>query len=398
MAESGEVQDGRASELSPARPKARDQQLIKAELVSGLLDANRSLLDRSSSTAERNLTEVSRSIGDVYRASQGPSSPLAAVDGPSILHDPARVNLLGANPPVGWKDAETHQGEAIGPGSPSRGQSTPDMPAIVKPSSILKASSSASPSEPPPVTMVGPPTVVGTANSGVVPTSGATVPAEGVLAPTSREGDVQVPGTRISPTTTTPLAGGGRVDPGLVDDSVTRTNFAPGPRSGPSVQAAPDLSPHAGNTRDPEDFSKGATVPSVGLAGVAGDATTPPGSRGLDGPQMTDSRASSPGFGLSSSSDSSSPAGPSMNLVRNPLSTDLMNSAMAGSSTGGQGPASSNPGGLAQATPGGSPSLQDQGPGDLSKTNELLQQLLDAVRKQRGSSLPAGGPAVYSDR
>jgi hypothetical protein len=35
---------------------------------------------------------------------------------------------------------------------------------------------------------------------------------------------------------------------------------------------------------------------------------------------------------------------------------------------------------------------------DLSKTNELLQQLIDAVRKQRGSSLPIGGPSVYPDR
>ena len=35
---------------------------------------------------------------------------------------------------------------------------------------------------------------------------------------------------------------------------------------------------------------------------------------------------------------------------------------------------------------------------DLSKTNELLQQLLDAVRSQRDSALPVGGPAVYSCR
>jgi hypothetical protein len=35
---------------------------------------------------------------------------------------------------------------------------------------------------------------------------------------------------------------------------------------------------------------------------------------------------------------------------------------------------------------------------DLSKTNELLQQLLDAVRKQRGASLPPGGLPVYPDR
>ena len=38
---------------------------------------------------------------------------------------------------------------------------------------------------------------------------------------------------------------------------------------------------------------------------------------------------------------------------------------------------------------------------DLSKTNELLQQLVDAVRKQRDANsapLPTGGPAVYAER
>ncbi len=38
---------------------------------------------------------------------------------------------------------------------------------------------------------------------------------------------------------------------------------------------------------------------------------------------------------------------------------------------------------------------------DLSKTNELLQQIVDAVRKQQGGSgtpLPASGPSVYAER
>ena len=38
---------------------------------------------------------------------------------------------------------------------------------------------------------------------------------------------------------------------------------------------------------------------------------------------------------------------------------------------------------------------------DLSKTNELLQQLVDAVRKQldtNGTPLPTGGPSVYAER
>jgi hypothetical protein len=35
---------------------------------------------------------------------------------------------------------------------------------------------------------------------------------------------------------------------------------------------------------------------------------------------------------------------------------------------------------------------------DLSKTNELLRQLVDAVKKQRDASLPVGGQSVYPDR
>ncbi len=49
----------------------------------------------------------------------------------------------------------------------------------------------------------------------------------------------------------------------------------------------------------------------------------------------------------------------------------------------------------------GSNNSGDGGATDLSKTNELLQQIVDAVRKQQsggGTPLPAGGPSVYAER
>ena len=46
----------------------------------------------------------------------------------------------------------------------------------------------------------------------------------------------------------------------------------------------------------------------------------------------------------------------------------------------------------------GSPHSQPEGGMDLSKTNELLEQLLEAVRSRRDAALPGGGPSVYSGR
>lgn len=52
--------------------------------------------------------------------------------------------------------------------------------------------------------------------------------------------------------------------------------------------------------------------------------------------------------------------------------------------------------------PGGASSLgaaeSSPGLGDLSKTNDLLQQLLDAFRRQRGAPLPPSGGSIVADR
>jgi len=92
----------------------------------------------------------------------------------------------------------------------------------------------------------------------------------------------------------------------------------------------------------------------------------------------------------------------SMNFVRNPLSTDVTDYSLSGPEFPGQGGTTSDQGGMGHVSgnlaSGGATAPQGGTSGDLSRTNELLQQLIDAVRKQRGSSLPPGGPSVYPDR
>ncbi len=89
-------------------------------------------------------------------------------------------------------------------------------------------------------------------------------------------------------------------------------------------------------------------------------------------------------------------------MVRNPQSNDLRNLTMTM-------PTGPDPEGmpsgvgtqdftLAESSAGQGFSGTDGGSLDLSRTNELLQQLVDAVRKQQGSSLPVGGPSVYPGR
>ncbi len=90
--------------------------------------------------------------------------------------------------------------------------------------------------------------------------------------------------------------------------------------------------------------------------------------------------------------------------VRNFRSDDLKKLALASPSPtrGGGAPSDSGQGGPASPDRGfdAAASSQAQGAGavDLSRTNELLQQLIDAVRRQGGPSMPAGGPAVYPGR
>ena len=58
-------------------------------------------------------------------------------------------------------------------------------------------------------------------------------------------------------------------------------------------------------------------------------------------------------------------------------------------------PDQSEPG---EPSPGGASMPQGGGTVDLSKTNELLRQLVDVVKKQGDVSLPVGGQSVYPVR
>jgi hypothetical protein len=96
------------------------------------------------------------------------------------------------------------------------------------------------------------------------------------------------------------------------------------------------------------------------------------------------------------------PAEPFMTSVRNPLSSELRNISMTSPTMAAGIGASSGPDRI-ESSPGrdafgAAASSQAGASVDLSRTNELLQQLVEAVRKQRGSSLPTGGPSVYPDR
>jgi hypothetical protein len=54
--------------------------------------------------------------------------------------------------------------------------------------------------------------------------------------------------------------------------------------------------------------------------------------------------------------------------------------------------------GSAQPSFGGSAMPQGGGTIDLTKTNELLRQLVDLVKQRRDASLPVGGQSVYPGR
>jgi hypothetical protein len=118
--------------------------------------------------------------------------------------------------------------------------------------------------------------------------------------------------------------------------------------------------------------------------------------------QRNGAGVSSLGMAVGHQTSSPAHAEPSTKVVRNPLSADLKNSSMAGSAPTEEGASLPGHGGSGRNSGEdlfGATSASHEGASlDLSKTNELLQQLVDAVSKQSGSCLPIGGPSVYPDR
>ena len=181
-----------------------------------------------------------------------------------------------------------------------------------------------------------------------------------------------------------------RPDPGSVDGRDRRTdspgNSEPG---GHSDHSGFDLS------------SRGFNGHNFGLPDVKGEPDQP-GSRTDAGVGNRSSKVAR-SEGMDGGEDRRpSHAEVSMSFVRNPLSSGFRSDSLSGSTFSGPGDSTSNPGGFGRSldnpASAGSTTPQGGASGDLSRTNELLQQLIDAVRKQRGPSLPPGGPSVYSDR
>jgi hypothetical protein len=90
--------------------------------------------------------------------------------------------------------------------------------------------------------------------------------------------------------------------------------------------------------------------------------------------------------------------------VRNPFGSGLSHSSTApqdfpGTGARGAGLEATGTGvGSGEPSFGGAATSQGGQTIDLSKTNELLRQLLDAAKKQRDASLPVGGQSVYPGR
>ncbi len=141
---------------------------------------------------------------------------------------------------------------------------------------------------------------------------------------------------------------------------------------------------------------------AVDLFRASNEVTSFPESKHSVDIQRSGVGVSSPGMTVGHQTSSPAHAEPSTNFVRNPLSADLRNSSIASSAPTEGGTSPAGQGGLGRNSGedlfGATSASHDGASLDLSKTNELLQQLVDAVRMQSGSCLPNGGPSVYPDR
>lgn len=174
----------------------------------------------------------------------------------------------------------------------------------------------------------------------------------------------------------------------------------------PFVDSAPRLdAANFAGTRPPADSSRArlaTKVYSVDLTRESGVLSTVADSRRLAELPRMGAEISLQGMSVGDPADSNSGTKPSMNLVRNPLSSELRNFSMANSAPPENLTSPVGQGGMRRSAgedvSGAMPSSQEGSSMDLSKTNELLRQLVDAVRKQSGTSLPIAGPSVYAIR
>ena len=373
----------------------------KIEAVSGALMARRSLLDRPPSPAKINLLDVARLIGEVPQRPNALVTPASRDEGQSISLDPTRIKLPEEEPAAGSKDLEGPRDEEGRSGQTkvvdlpwsvdANDDRTPTSRAI--PTAFLPMTTAAANAGPTPIANEGPSTP-----SSIDRVDGST--GRTPEAP-KRPEEKTVPATRSSPSTAIGAASGGLQGLGGVGETQARPDAAsavgaagrPDPtrvdRMGrPSGRDGAVVSPTATSTVGPPQSGEGVKMPA--------------GSRDVAAVRGAFAEVARPGSGADQQPNSSVQAGPSMSFVRNPLSREFKDFSMSGPAPTGQGGASSDRGGIGQepgeAAPNGSISPDGGMSGDFSRTNELLQQLIDAVRRQRGSSLPPGGPPVYPDR
>ena len=380
MANSSESRDEpRASTERPSEAR------IKA--VAERLAAHKEQVDRPAKPASIDLGSVSRSIAEAVRSPSGLPGPSSSLGGLSIPGDSKPVGLPGDRALGRSGEIQPPHEEKAGP---PRAKGDPPSPTIG-------------------ATSAGRPALANTSVEAQVGPASMLRPS--VLAPVSNtrsdmptRGDIPSSQSRVEGNASVPLSSAHRAipfasperSPSNVPSALGSMTAVPNnaDAAGGPAQGRPGLVAKATNLTAPSISSKSmSSSPRQDAGGMPGAAVL----RDHLDVYTPSSRAAQPGPSSDRASAPATSVSPSMGFVRNPMASDMRGL----SSSGPAGPASGHGGmgqGAADFAGGGSPSSQSGNSVDLSKTNELLQQLIDAVRKQSDSSLPAGGRSVYPER
>ena len=357
---------------SPHGPRRDPGETTKA--ISGLLAARKALLDRPAGRATVAFPDVSRSLGEIIRRSKDLKDQRSEPEGSSISLDSPPVNLPDAGPSDGSSHIDHLRAERQGIVS-SKGEQA--AAPIGDNGGSISAGRGVSSALPPAPLVVG--------SSRVAPESSKPEP---VLDP------------RITSEAAKLVAGGGSF--ALDGASEHGHQFGQSLAAGPAHRSDPTgvvgEGPYPAQKQG--SFSYKAAVGDLPREGPG--VKTSRETSDFPGHQGFGAGASSPGVTPGNDPNPADPARSPSTFVRNPLSSELRSLSLASSAPTGETSRSSDRDGKGRGSLedsfGQAASSQGAASIDLSKTNELLQQLIDAVRKQRGSSLPVGGPSVYSDR
>jgi hypothetical protein len=403
MADPTNPRDSRSMPADPARSGENRAWAKKIEAVSGALMARRSFLDRLPRPAKINLPELARSIGDIARRSPALATPSSKFEVHSISLNPTRVRLPKEGSAAGSMDLEHPQEEEIGLGKPLGDRSIGSIQANtdpatsegrVIPSASLPMKAAMTNGDPTPAGTQG-----STALSLIARIEGS---IERISRASDRSDERRVPVNRASPATIIPASREGFQDLKGAGDPQTRPDA--GSVVGYADQSNTIRAGEVGRPSGSESVDVSAKVSAVSAVGrlQAGEDVKTTESRKTATILDSLARVIDSGPQIDQQSGSSIHGEPSINFVRSPLSTGLRDFSLSGPAFPIQGGPATDQGGIGKGpsdpASGGTSAPQGGASGELSKTNELLQQLIDAVRKQRGSSLPPGGHSVYPDR